>query len=117
MPSSDFNLNIEAIKWDAQGLIPAIVQDATSRQVLTLAYMNAESLRRTLEIGETVFWSRSRGELWHKGETSGNVQRVRHISVDCDADALLILVDPAGSACHTGSVTCFYRALADLTTE
>lgn len=117
MPSSDFNLNIEAIKWDAQGLIPAIVQDATSRQVLTLAYMNAESLRRTLEIGETVFWSRSRGELWHKGETSGNTQRVRHISVDCDADALLILVDPAGPACHTGSVTCFYRALADLTTE
>jgi phosphoribosyl-AMP cyclohydrolase len=117
MPSNDTELNIDALRWDAQGLIPAIVQDARTQQVLTLAYMNAESLRRTLEIGETVFWSRSRSELWHKGETSGNVQKVRRITVDCDADALLILVDPAGPACHTGNITCFYRALAEFETE
>jgi phosphoribosyl-AMP cyclohydrolase len=102
---------IEHLKWDAQGLIPAIVQDASTRQVLTLAYMNAESLRQTLAIGQTVFWSRSRGELWHKGATSGNIQRVREIRVDCDADALLILVDPAGPACHTGATSCFFRNL------
>lgn len=103
----------EGVKWDANGLIPAIVQDASTGQVLTLAYMNAESLRRTLEIGETVFWSRSRGQLWHKGATSGNIQKVREIRIDCDADALLILVEPAGPACHTGEVTCFYRALSE----
>ncbi len=117
MPSNNTDLDFDTIRWDAQGLIPAIIQDATTRQVLTLAYMNTESLRRTLETGETVFWSRSRGELWHKGETSGNVQKVRHIAVDCDADALLILVEPAGPACHTGNITCFYRTLADFETE
>jgi phosphoribosyl-AMP cyclohydrolase len=115
MPSNDTQWNMDMLSWDGQGLIPAIVQDATTKQVLTLAYMNAESLRRTLEVGETVFWSRSRGQLWHKGETSGNVQKVRRITVDCDADALLILVDPAGPACHTGNITCFYRVLTDLT--
>ncbi len=99
------------VKWDAQGLVPAVVQDVNTRQVLMVAYMNAESLRRTLQIGETVFWSRSRGELWHKGETSGNVQRVREIYVDCDGDTLLVLVEPAGPACHTGEVSCFYRRL------
>ena len=97
------------IKWDDQGLIPAIVQDAATKQVLMMAYMNAESLKRTLETGETVFWSRSRGELWHKGATSGNTQRVVEMRIDCDADTLLILVDPAGPACHTGEVSCFYR--------
>lgn len=101
----------EQVKWDDKGLASAIVQDANTRQVLTLAYMNAESLRLTLETGETVFWSRSRQELWHKGETSGNVQRVREIYVDCDGDALLVLVEPAGPACHTGAVTCFFEAL------
>jgi len=99
------------LRWDENGLIPAVVQDANSKQVLMVAYMNAESLARTVETGETVFWSRSRSALWHKGETSGNVQRVRHIYYDCDGDTLLILVDPAGPACHTGEVSCFYRTL------
>lgn len=101
----------DQIKWDAQGLVPVVVQDATTRQVLMVAYMNAESLNQTLDTGETVFWSRSRGALWHKGETSGNIQRVREIYVDCDGDTLLILVEPAGPACHTGEVSCFYRKL------
>lgn len=99
------------LRWDENGLIPAVVQDANSKQVLMVAYMNAESLARTVETGETVFWSRSRSALWHKGETSGNVQRVRHIYYDCDGDTLLILVAPAGPACHTGEVSCFYRTL------
>ena len=106
--------NINALKWDASGLIPAIVQDAETQQVLMMAYMNAESLRLTQERGETVFWSRSRAELWHKGATSGNVQRVREIRIDCDADTLLILVEPAGPACHTGETSCFYRTLETL---
>ncbi len=100
---------LREIKYDANGLIPAIVQDVETNQVLMLAYMNEESLRLTLEKGETVFWSRSRSELWHKGATSGNLQRVVEIRVDCDADTLLILVHPAGPACHTGNQTCFYR--------
>lgn len=99
------------IKWDEKGLIPAIVQDVNTRQVLMLAYMNAESLQKTLDLGETVFWSRSRGELWHKGATSGNTQRVRQIVLDCDGDTLLILVEPAGPACHTGAVSCFFQSL------
>jgi phosphoribosyl-ATP pyrophosphohydrolase/phosphoribosyl-AMP cyclohydrolase len=89
------------------GLIPAIVRDAKSGAVLTLAYMNEESLRLTHESGETWFWSRSRQELWHKGATSGNTQRVVHIAEDCDGDALLVSVEPAGPACHTGAVSCF----------
>ena len=101
------------IKWDERGLIPAIVQDATTQQVLMLAYMNAEALRLTLETGEAHFWSRSRRELWHKGATSGHVQRVREIRVDCDADTILLLVDPAGPACHTGEVSCFYRVMSN----
>ncbi|GAB4510143.1 MAG: phosphoribosyl-AMP cyclohydrolase [Anaerolineae bacterium] len=108
---------IAQIKWDEHGLIPAIVQDANTHQVLMLAYMNAESLHKTLEMGETVFWSRSRSELWHKGATSGNVQRIRDMYVDCDADTLLITVDPAGPACHTGATTCFYRTISDFTSE
>jgi phosphoribosyl-AMP cyclohydrolase len=102
---------MEEIKFDASGLIPAIVQDAETKDVLMLAYMNKESLLLTLEKGETVFWSRSRKELWHKGETSGNVQRVVEMRVDCDQDTLLILVHPAGPACHTGNQTCFYGDL------
>jgi phosphoribosyl-AMP cyclohydrolase/phosphoribosyl-ATP pyrophosphohydrolase/phosphoribosyl-AMP cyclohydrolase len=97
------------IKYDANGLIPVIVQDANTNVVLMLAYMNAESLALTLSSGETHFWSRSRQELWHKGATSGNIQSVVDIRVDCDADTLLIRVKPAGPACHTGNQTCFYR--------
>ena len=100
---------IEKIKFDANGLVPAIVQDAETNEVLMMAYMTQESLRLTLEKGETVFWSRSRSELWHKGATSGNVQRVVEVRVDCDADTLLVRVHPAGPACHTGNQTCFYR--------
>lgn len=101
------------IKWDERGLIPAIVQDGTTQQVLMLAYMNAEALRLTLETGEAHFWSRSRQELWHKGATSGHVQRVREVRFDCDADTILLLVDPAGPACHTGEVSCFYRTMSN----
>jgi phosphoribosyl-ATP pyrophosphohydrolase/phosphoribosyl-AMP cyclohydrolase len=101
----------ENLKFDANGLIPAIVQDSASNQVLMMAYMNEESLRLTLETKETHFWSRSRNKLWHKGETSGTIQRVMEIRVDCDEDTLLILVQPAGPACHTGNQTCFYRDL------
>ena len=97
------------IKFDAGGLVPTIVQDAETNEVLMLAYMNRESLQLTLEKGETYFWSRSRNELWHKGETSGNLQRVVEVRVDCDEDALLVRVHPAGPACHTGNRTCFYR--------
>ena len=99
------------IKFDANGLIPAIVQDSNTKEVLMLAYLNAESLQLTLEKGETYFWSRSRGELWHKGATSGNTQTVVEVQIDCDADTLLISVQPMGPACHTGERTCFYRRL------
>lgn len=102
---------LDAVRFDAQGLVPAIVQDAETREVLMLAWMSAESLRRTLALGETVFWSRSRQEYWHKGATSGNTQAVVELRVDCDGDTLLILVRPAGPACHTGEVSCFYRGL------
>jgi len=98
------------LRWNAQGLLPAVVQDAETGQVLMVAWMNEEALRRTLETGETWFWSRSRQALWHKGATSGHGQRVREVRVDCDADTLLVLVDPAGPACHTGHQSCFYRS-------
>ena len=101
----------KAVNFDANGLVPAIVQDAGTRQVLMLAYMNRESLQLTVERGETYFWSRSRGTLWHKGATSGNIQKVLEVRVDCDADSILILVEPAGPACHTGEKSCFYRSL------
>jgi phosphoribosyl-ATP pyrophosphohydrolase/phosphoribosyl-AMP cyclohydrolase len=104
---------ISSLTWDACGLLPAIVQDAETGEVLTLAYMNAESLGLTLETGQTWFWSRSRKELWHKGATSGNVQHVVEVRYDCDGDALLVRVKPAGPACHTGERTCFYRTLPD----
>lgn len=100
---------IVEIKFDANGLVPAIVQDAKTKEILMLAYMNQESVQRTLDIGETVFWSRSRKELWHKGATSGNTQKVIEVKVDCDADTLLVLVNPAGPSCHTGKQSCFYR--------
>jgi phosphoribosyl-AMP cyclohydrolase / phosphoribosyl-ATP pyrophosphohydrolase len=94
-------------------LFPCIVQDARTGEVLTLAYVNDESLERTRETGEMWFWSRSRDKLWHKGETSGNVQRLRALRYDCDSDAFVALVDPAGPACHTGERTCFYRGEMD----
>ena len=101
------------IKYDVNGLIPAIVQDVVTKDVLMMAWMNAESLRLTIEKGETVFWSRSRQEIWHKGATSGNVQKVIEVRVDCDADTLLVLVEPAGPACHTGERSCFFRELKE----
>ncbi|TLS49347.1 bifunctional phosphoribosyl-AMP cyclohydrolase/phosphoribosyl-ATP diphosphatase HisIE [Paenibacillus antri] len=97
------------IKWDERGLVPAIVQDASTKQVLMMAYMNEESFRLSAEKGETVFWSRSRNELWHKGATSGNTQRIASVKLDCDGDTLLVEVVPAGPACHTGATTCFER--------
>ncbi|MBP6788876.1 MAG: phosphoribosyl-AMP cyclohydrolase [Candidatus Promineofilum sp.] len=99
------------LRFNERGLIAGVVQDATTGAVLMVAWLNAEALRLTQATGETYFWSRSRGELWHKGATSGNVQRVREIRYDCDGDALLMLVDPAGPACHTGAPSCFYRTL------
>jgi phosphoribosyl-AMP cyclohydrolase / phosphoribosyl-ATP pyrophosphohydrolase len=95
------------IRFDEKGLVPAIVQDADTKEVLTLAYMNQESLTKTLETGETWFYSRSRQELWHKGATSGNTQSVVSVKYDCDQDAVLVLVNPKGPACHTGAVSCF----------
>ena len=102
---------IQALKWDEHGLLPVIVQDVHSQRVLMMAYMNQDALQKTLVSGESVFWSRSRKKLWHKGETSGNIQRVVEIRVDCDADTLLLLVEPAGPVCHTGQDVCFYRTL------
>ncbi|OIJ21026.1 bifunctional phosphoribosyl-AMP cyclohydrolase/phosphoribosyl-ATP pyrophosphatase [Anaerobacillus alkalidiazotrophicus] len=99
------------VKFDEKGLIPAVVQDATSKEVLTVAYMNEESLAKTIETKETWFYSRSRQELWHKGATSGNIQKVVDIRFDCDQDALVVLVQPAGPACHTGSYSCFSNSL------
>jgi phosphoribosyl-AMP cyclohydrolase len=99
------------LQFDENGLIPAVVQDASSGEVLMLAYMNAESLRRTLESGQAWFWSRSRRELWHKGATSGNFLNVKAILKDCDEDALVLRVEPLGPACHTGHRSCFYRTL------
>ena len=100
-------INLDDIRFDEHGLIPAIVQDASTREVLTLAYMNRESLARTLETKQTWFWSRSRNELWHKGETSGNTQDVVSLALDCDRDAIIVWVKPAGPACHTGAISCF----------
>jgi phosphoribosyl-ATP pyrophosphohydrolase/phosphoribosyl-AMP cyclohydrolase len=97
------------IAYDERGLVPCVIQDWASGELLTLAWTNAEALARTRETGELHLWSRSRGELWHKGATSGNVQKVRAIRYDCDGDALLALVEPAGPACHTGERTCFHR--------
>lgn len=102
---------VEELNWDASGLIPAIVQDSSTNEVLMLAWMNRESLGLTLEQGTTWFWSRSRRELWNKGATSGNIQHIEQVLVDCDGDALVVKVHPDGPACHTGERTCFYREL------
>ncbi|MFJ7832004.1 bifunctional phosphoribosyl-AMP cyclohydrolase/phosphoribosyl-ATP diphosphatase HisIE [Peribacillus sp. NPDC097206] len=100
-------MNFDTIKYDEKGLIPAIIQDAGTGEVLTLAYMNKESLNLSIAKGETVFYSRSRNELWHKGETSGNTQKIVEMKYDCDQDALVVKVVPAGPACHTGATSCF----------
>ena len=106
MPSS----LIDEVRFDERGLVPAIVQAAATGEVLMLAYMSRESLVKTIATGETWFWSRSRAELWHKGATSGNTQRVVEIAVDCDGDTLLVKVEPRGPACHTGARACFFRS-------
>ncbi len=99
----------EPVAYDGDGLVPCVVQDWSTGEVLTLAYMNEQALVRTLDSGELHLWSRSRSEQWHKGATSGNTQRVRALRLDCDGDTLLALVEPAGPACHTGERTCFHR--------
>lgn len=104
-------INIEELKFDEKGLIPAIVVDAATKRVLTLAYMNEESLKISIEKGLTCFWSRSRQELWLKGETSGNFQHIVSITADCDKDALVVVVEPDGPACHTGTFSCFENPL------
>jgi len=104
-------LTIDDVRFDKDGLASCVVQDAETLAVLMLAYINSESLKRTLETNETWFWSRSRQELWHKGETSGNKQRVVDVLLDCDGDAVLVRVKPDGPACHTGKVSCFHNAI------
>ncbi len=105
------DVDLDRIKYDADGLVPAIVQDAETRAVLMMAWMNAETLRMSLEQGRTVFWSRSRSEVWRKGDTSGDRQFIRSAHYDCDGDALLFLVEQEGKgACHTGSYTCWFRS-------
>ncbi|MCS6872204.1 MAG: phosphoribosyl-AMP cyclohydrolase [Anaerolineae bacterium] len=111
---SDIEAILPRLRFDANGLIAAVVQDAETLQVLMVAWMNEEALRLTLSTGEAHFWSRSRRALWHKGATSGNTMRVREIRADCDADTLLLLVAPNGPACHTGAVSCFYRRLDEV---
>ena len=105
---------LDAVRWNADGLVPAIAQDASSGRVLTLAWMNRDALERTAATGEAHYWSRSRGKLWRKGESSGHVQRVREIRLDCDDDAVLLVVEQAGGiACHTGRERCFHQKLDD----
>jgi len=103
---------LDAIRYDSNGLVPAVVQDAKDGQVLMVAYMNREALRRTLESGNTCFWSRSRQEYWVKGATSGNTQKVVRVLADCDRDCILVIVEQQGVACHTGKRSCFFSELA-----
>ena len=102
---------MDGLKFDQNGLIPAVVQDINTGEVLMVAWMNAQAVELTRQSGEAYFWSRSRQALWHKGETSGNVQVVREIRIDCDLDTVLLRVEPAGPACHTGERSCFYRTI------
>lgn len=108
--SNEHSLTLEP-KWDAMGLITAVVTDAATGGLLMVAHMNADALAATIATGEAHYWSRSRRELWHKGATSGHIQRVVEMRVDCDQDAIWLKVEPAGPACHTGSVSCFYRRI------
>ncbi len=114
MAEATETLDIGSLKYDEKGLIPAIVQDSENGEVLMVAYMNQESLKKTLETGRTWFWSRSRQEFWCKGTTSGHAQYVKEIRYDCDGDAVLVLVEQVGVACHTGNRSCFYRKLGGL---
>lgn len=108
-------MNIERLDFKkGNGLIPAIVQDYKNNEVLMLAYVNEESMRKTIETGETWFFSRSRNELWHKGETSGNIQTIKEIKIDCDNDTVLFIVKQKGAACHTGEKSCFYRSIEEI---
>lgn len=116
-PTEPVAAGAASVRFDERGLVPAVVQQAGTGEVLMVAWMNAESLRLTLETGTTWFWSRSRRELWNKGATSGNVQQVRRVLVDCDADTLLVEVDSPGPACHTGHRSCFYRALTGVVSD
>lgn len=110
MSNTKDETNILSLNYNTDGLVAAVTQDAASKEILMLAWMNQEAFEKTLQTGEAYYWSRSRGELWHKGATSGNVQRVREIRVDCDQDAVLLLVEQGGKgACHTGRKSCFYR--------
>ena len=111
MKFSTFNLQLETLNFDARELIPAIVQDVETKEILMMAWMNAESFALTRQTKQAHFWSRSRKELWHKGATSGNFMNVKQILVDCDADTLILLVNPDGPACHTGARSCFYRKI------
>ena len=111
MQKIDSDAFLSLVRYNDAGLVPVIAQQFDTREVLMMAWMNAESLQLTLERGETVFWSRSRQELWHKGATSGNTQKITELRYDCDADTLLALVHPAGPACHTGATSCFFRTL------
>lgn len=110
-------MKIEELKFDENGLIPAVVQNAATREVLTVAYMNKESLAKSLETRETWFYSRSRQELWHKGATSGNTQKIVEMKYDCDGDSLVVLVEPAGPACHTGAISCFTENLLETSVD
>ncbi|HLY25663.1 MAG TPA: phosphoribosyl-AMP cyclohydrolase [Aggregatilineales bacterium] len=115
MPSNNLADSLSTlIRWDERGLIPAVVQDSNTNAVLMVAWMNSQALRMSEQTGEAHFWSRSRNELWHKGATSGNTMRIVEIRVDCDEDTLLLRVEPAGPACHTGATSCFYRTLKEL---
>lgn len=104
-------IDLSCVKFDERGLVPVVVQDAVTAEVLMTAWANAEALNKTAELGELVFWSRSRGKLWHKGETSGNRMLLRELRSDCDGDTLLALVEPLGPACHTGERSCFFRSI------
>jgi len=115
--TADLQSPISNLNWDDRGLLAAVVQEATTLEVLMVAWMSAEALRLTQQTGEAWFWSRSRQELWHKGATSGNVLRVREIRADCDGDTLLLLVDAAGPACHTGARSCFFTTLGTYSTQ
>ena len=107
------SVSMKDIKFDEKGLVPAVIQEGCSGKVLMVAYMNAEALKRTVESGDAWYYSRSRQELWHKGETSGHFQHVRSIAVDCDADTILLTVDQVGAACHTGHKSCFFRFMTE----
>ena len=107
-------IDISKVKFDDKGLVPVVAQDATTKQVLMVAWANEEALQHTAETGEGCYWSRSRRGLWRKGETSGQVQTLKELRVDCDGDTLLIEVEPAGPACHTGAISCFYRSMQEI---